>query len=157
MIVEKEARTCFVLMLRVEGIWCTKLIQDITKNDLKDVMYDTVQWMHRVFCADEMMQLIWEKKEQQSRRSEEKMSEKTQVKVVSIWQDSIERICNNIKSKWEVSIDDDKTNEENKFEMKRRWELNIIFEEVWRMRYDWRKQIIMRVETIFSMIQKHIM
>jgi len=41
--VERKARTCFVLMLRVEGIQCIKLIQGVAENDLKDVVYSTVQ------------------------------------------------------------------------------------------------------------------
>jgi len=41
--VKKKARTCFVSMLRVKGIQCTKLVQGVAENDLKDVVYDIVQ------------------------------------------------------------------------------------------------------------------
>ncbi len=43
MAVGGKARTCFVLMLRVEGIQCTKLVQGVAGDDLKDVVYGTVQ------------------------------------------------------------------------------------------------------------------
>jgi len=55
MVVKEKVRTCFVLMPEVKGIWCTKLIQGVAENDLKDVVYSIVQWMHEVFCVNEMV------------------------------------------------------------------------------------------------------
>jgi len=43
MAVKRKVRTCFVLMLEVKEIQCTKLIQGVAENDLKDVVYNTVQ------------------------------------------------------------------------------------------------------------------
>ncbi len=43
MVVGEKARTCFVSMPGVEGIQCTKLVQGVAGNDLKDVVYSTVQ------------------------------------------------------------------------------------------------------------------
>ena len=38
--------------------------------------------------------------------------------------------------------------------MRKRWELDMIFWVVWRMRYDWRKQVIMKVEVICELVQR---
>ncbi len=110
--------------------------------------------MHEVFCADRMVQLVWEKRKWQLRRSKDRMSKKIEVRVVSIWWDDVERIYNNIKREWEVLIDNGETDVEIEVEMKKKWELNMIFWVVQRMRYDWRKQVIMKVELIFRMIQR---
>jgi len=40
--VKKKARTYFVSMPEVKEIQCTKLIQDVAENDLKDVVYSIV-------------------------------------------------------------------------------------------------------------------
>lgn len=83
-VIEKKARICFVLMLRVKEIQCTKLIQDVVENDLKDMVYSIVQWMHKVFYADEMVQSVWRERVRQLRRSEDRMSKKIEIRVVLI-------------------------------------------------------------------------
>ncbi len=119
-VVEKKARICFVLMLRVKEIWCTKLIQGVAENDSKDAVYDAVQQMHRVFCTDEMMQSVWKEREWQLRRSKDRMSKKIEARVVSIWWDGVERIYDDVKRKWEVLIDNGETDVGIEVEMRKR-------------------------------------
>ncbi len=47
-------------------------------------------------------------------------------------------------------------NVEIEVEMSKRWELDMIFWVVWRMRYDWRKQVIMKVKVICKLIQRYM-
>ncbi len=84
------------------------------------------------------------------------MSKKIEVRVVSIWWDSVERIYSDIKRKWEVLIDNGETDVRIEVEMRKKWELNMIFWVAQRMRYDWRKQVITEVESIFRMVQRCI-
>jgi len=55
------------------------------------------------------------------------MSKKIEVRVVLIWWDSVERIYSGIKRRWEVLINDGKTDAGIEIEMSKRWELNMIF------------------------------
>ncbi len=69
-----------------------------------------------------------------------------------IWWDSVERIHSGVKREWEVSIDNGEIDVKIEVEMRKRWESDMIFWVVWRMKYDWRKQVIMKVESIFRMV-----
>ncbi len=86
-----------------------------------------------------MVQSVWEKREWQLRRSEDRISKKIKVKVVSIWWDGVKRIYSDVKRRQEVSIDDGETDVKIRVEIKKRWGLNMIFWVAWRMKYDWRK------------------
>jgi len=55
------------------------------------------------------------------------MSEKIWVRVVLIWWDDVERIYSEIKRRWEVLIDDGEMDVKIEVEMKKKWELNMIF------------------------------
>ncbi len=120
MVVRKKARTYFVLMLEVEEIQCIKLVQGVAENDLKDVVYSIVQWMHRVFCTDEMVQPVWRERVRQLRRSEDRMSKKIEARVVLIWWDGVERICSGVKREWGVLINNGETDAEIEVEMSKR-------------------------------------
>ncbi len=119
-VVKEKARTYFVSMLKVKEIWCTKLVQDVAENDLKDVVYSIVQWMHEVFCADKMVQSVWRERVRQLRESEDRMSKKIEVRVVSIWWDGVEKICSGVKREWGVSINNGEMNVRIEVEMSKR-------------------------------------
>ena len=100
------------------------------------------------------MQPVWRKRVRQLRRSEDRMSKKIKIRVVLIWWDDVKRICDDIKRKQEVLINDGEMNVKIEVEMSKRWELDMIFWVVWRMKYDWRKQVIMKVEVICKLVQR---
>ncbi len=108
--------------------------------------------MYKVFYADEMVQPVWRERVKQLRRSKDRMSKKIKVRVVSIWWDGVERIYSDVKRKWEVLINDGEMDAGIEVEISKRWELNMIFWVAQRMRYDWRKQVIMKVKAICELV-----
>ncbi len=84
------------------------------------------------------------------------MSKKIKIRVVSIWWDGVERICGGIKRKQEVLINNGETDAGIEVKMSKRWESNMIFWVVQRMRYNWRKQVIMKVKVICELVQRCI-
>ncbi len=110
--------------------------------------------MHEVFCADEMVQPVWRERVRQLRRSEDRMSKKIEFRVVSIWWDDVKKIYSDVEREQEVLINDDEIDAEIEVEMSKRWESDMIFWVAQRMRYNWRKQVIMKVEAICELVQR---